>query len=173
MIRSVSLFSALGIFCSTFSLSAYAETVKLSTGDCTKLVQHQPADDVTYKPGVDVRGKAVVPADLGGGTTMQIPEEINIQIGIDVADRLALRDARRRNAQPTIPGLPPSPAVRKVLPYEGKAPMGMLTIKGNDAYWNGERIAPQDEALLAEACSKGLTAAGVTLPTRKPTPPKP
>jgi len=171
MIRSVSLFSALGIFCSSFSLSAYAETVKLSTGDCSKLVQHQPA--VTYKPGVDVRGKAVAPADLGGGYNMQIPEEINIQIGIDLADRLALRDARRRAAEPTIPGVPAPAPVRKVLPYEGKAPVGMLTIKGNDAYWNGERIAPQDEALLAAACQKGLTAAGVTLPTRKPTPPKP
>jgi hypothetical protein len=170
MIRSVSLFSALGIFCSSFALSANAETVALSTGDCSKLVQHQPADDVTYKPGVDVRGKAVVPADIGGGSSITIPEEINIQIGIDLADRLALRDARR--ATPPIPGATPAP-VRKVLPYEGKAPIGMLTIKGSDAYWNGERITPQDEALLAEACRKGMTAAGVTLPTRKPTPPKP
>lgn len=154
--------------------ASYAETVKLSTGDCTKLVQHQPADDVTYKPGVDVRGKAVAPADLGGGYNMPIPEEINIQIGIDLADRMALREARRNNAAPgAIPGLPAQQPVRKVLPYEGKAPIGMLTIKGNDAYWNGERIAPQDEALLAEACRKGLSNAGVTLPARKPTPPKP
>ena len=149
---------------------AQAESVKLSTGDCTKLVQHRPSADVTYKPGVDVRGKAVAPADLGGGYNMQIPEEINIQIGIDLADRLALRDARRATPPP---GLPQPNPVRKVLPYEGKAPIGTLTIKGNDAYWNGERIMPQDEALLAEACSKGLTAAGVALPTRKPAVPKP
>jgi hypothetical protein len=59
------------------------------------------------------------------------------------------------------------------MPYEGKAPIGTLTIKGNDAFWNGERIAAQDEALLAEACRQGLTAAGVTLPNRKPEAPKP
>ena len=169
--RSLSLISALGIGFSSFTLTAHAETVALSTADCSKLVQHVLADDVTYKPGVDVRGKAVAPADLGGGYNVQIPEEINIQIGIDLADRLALRDARR--ATPPIPGLSPANPVRKVMPFEGKAPIGTLTTKGNDAYWNGERIASQDEALLAEACRKGLTAAGVTLPARKPAPPKP
>lgn len=172
--RSLSLISALGIVFSSFALTAQAETVKLSTGDCTKLVQHVPRDDVTYTPGVDVHGKAVAPADLGGGYNMQIPDEINIQIGIDLADRLALRDARKNNAAPSsIPGLPPSTPVRKVLPYEGKASIGTLTIRGNDAYWNGERIASQDEVLLAEACRKGLSDAGVTLPTPKPAPPKP
>jgi hypothetical protein len=168
MSRLPSLFSALGILCSFFALNAHAETVKLSTGDCTKLVQHQPADDVTYKPGVDVRGKPVAPADLGGGTNMQIPDEIDIHIGIDLADRMAWRGS----AASAIPGLPPSGPTRRVLPYE-EASVGMLTIIGNDAYWNGERIAPQDEALLAEACRQGLTAAGVTLPARKPAPPKP
>lgn len=171
--RSLSLISALGVLGSSFAFTVHAETVKLSTTDCTKLVQHVPADDVTYKPGVDVRGKAVAPADLGGGYNMQVPEEINIQIGIDLADRLALREARRNNAAPVIPGLPPSAPVRKVQPYEGKAPIGTLTIRGNEAYWNGERIASQDEVLLAEACRKGMNAAGVPLPARKPAPPKP
>ena len=130
---------------------------------------------MTYKPGVDVRGKPVVPADLGSGSAITIPDEINIQIGIDLADRLALRDARR--TQPITPGLPGTPTppqpVRKVMPFEGKAAIGTLTIKGNEAFWNGERIAPQDEVLLAEVCRKGLTDAGVTLPTQKPAPPKP
>ena len=138
-------------------------------------MQHVPADDVTYKPGVDVRGKPVVPADLGSGSAITIPDKINIQIGIDLADRLALRDARR--TQPITLGLPGTPTppqpVRKVMPFEGKAAIGTLTIKGNEAFWNGERIAPQDEVSLAEACRKGLTDAGVTLPTQKPAPPKP
>lgn len=172
--RSLSLISALGVLCSSFSFTVHAETVKLPTSDCSKLIQHQPADDVTYKPGVDVNGKAVAPADLGGGYNMQMPEEINIQIGIDLADRLALREARRQNATPG--ALPPGIAVnptRKVQPYEGKAAIGTLTIRGNEAYWNGERIASQDEVLLAEACRKGMNAAGVPIPAHKPTPPKP
>src|SRR3546814_1346815 len=34
----------------------------LSAEDCTRLARHYPADDVTYRPGRDVRGKAVAPA---------------------------------------------------------------------------------------------------------------
>jgi hypothetical protein len=160
LVRTLGVFCALGLTTPTL-----AETVSLSTGDCKKLVQHVPSDDVTYKPGVDVRGKAVVPADIDGGYQMNIPEAIDIQIGVDLADRMGLRAARRQGAQPGAP-------VRKVLPYEGKAAIGTLTIKGNDAFWNGERLVPQDEKLLAEACRQGLTAAGVILPTRKPEPPK-
>ncbi len=135
-------------------MAAHAETLALSSADCKKPVQHVPADDATYKPGVDVRGKPVVPADLGGGSNLKIPEEIHIQIGIDLADRLARREARRTPSPAGVPG-PTSPA-RKVLPFEGKAAIGTLTIKGNDAFWDGERIAPQDELALAEACRKGL-----------------
>ena len=181
MRRFLSLFSVLTIAASSITFSAtsiaWAETVTLSTGACSQMVQHVPADDVTYKPGVDVHGKAVVPADLGsssggGGANITMPDQIDIQIGIDLADRLALRDAKK--PQVLTPGLPgtttPGQPARKVLPYEGKAAIGVLTIKGNDAFWNGERIAPQDEVLLAEACRKGMTAAGMILPTPKPKP---
>src|SRR4051812_10791297 len=133
MMRSLSLFSALAVAASSITLSAKAETVALPAGACRQLVQHVPADDVTYKPGVDVHGKAVVPADLGGGSNITMPDQVDIQIGIDLADRLALRDAKK--PQPATPGLPgtttPSQPVRKVLPYEGKAAIGVLTIKGN------------------------------------------
>jgi len=165
----------IALLVTTAPVTARADTVTLSTGECAKLVQHVPADDVTYKPGVDVRGKPVVPADLGGGSAITMPEEIHIQIGVDLADRLALRNSKL--TPPPTPGLPgppsASPAVRPVMPFEGKGHVGVLSVKGNDVFWNGERIAPQDEVLLAEACRKGLSDAGVILPTPKPTPPKP
>ena len=164
-----SLFSAVSVLCSGITFAAQAEGVALSTADCSKLVQHVPADNVTYKSGLDVNGKAVAPADLGGGYNMPLPEEINIQIGVDLADRLALRAARQTPSTPGVPSAAAAP-VRKVLPYEGKAAIGTITIKGNDTFWNGERIAPQDVVQLAEACRKGMTAAGVTLPTPKPKP---
>ncbi len=149
-----------------FVFAAHAETVALSAGDCKKLVQHAPNDTVTYKPGVDVRGKAVVPADVGGGYKLDLPESIDINIGIDLADRLGLRNSRR-------PGAPPGAPVRKVTPFEGRAALGTLSIRGTDAYWNGQRIAPQDEVLLAEACRQGLSAAGVAVPEPTPAAPEP
>ena len=37
--------------------------ITITKADCSKLIQHQPAPDVAYKPGVDVRGRPVVSAD--------------------------------------------------------------------------------------------------------------
>jgi len=140
--------------------AAESKLVTLSKEACSRLVQHAPADGVNYKPGVDVRGKPVVPADLGGSPAITMPEEISIWIGVDVADRLTLREARRAAGATPTPGLPgtPTPAapIRKVLPFEGRAGLGELTIKGSDAFWNGSRIAPQDELQLAEACRQSL-----------------
>lgn len=144
--------------------AAYAQnqSLSISVSDCQRIVRHQPAAGVDYTPGVDVHGKAVTPADLGGGTPLTLPETIDIQIGIDLADRLALRDSRNRPG-----GTAP---VRKVLPFSGTAALGTLSVRGNDLYWNGERLVPQDEALLASACRQGFSAAGIVLPTEKPEP---
>tara|TARA_R110000868_G_scaffold248788_4_gene505342 strand:+ start:148 stop:645 length:498 start_codon:yes stop_codon:yes gene_type:complete len=149
-----------------FISSAQAETISLAASDCQRLVRHVPADDVTYKPGIDVRGKAVAPADLGGGYGIDIPEDIHIDIGIDLADRLGLREDLRSGDDAN------APVVRKVLPYEGKAALGLVTIKGGDVFWNGERITSQDEAILAEACRQSLEEVGTILPIDKPEPPQ-
>lgn len=43
------------------------QPVYVTKSDCARLLSfHQPSDDVTYKPGQDVRGKYVAPADLSG-----------------------------------------------------------------------------------------------------------
>jgi hypothetical protein len=136
-----------------FASTAHAETVAVSAADCKKLVAHTPNDDVTYKPGVDVRGKKVAPADLDGGYQMELPESIDLQIGVDLADRLALRDARKQAQSGS------APTTRKVLPAEGYAPVGTLSIRGNEAYWNGKLLASQDQAALTLACRQGLTEA--------------
>jgi len=145
-----------------FCSGAQADPVSLNASDCQRLVRHVPTDDVSYKPGVDVRGNAVASADLGGGYNLAIPDEIHIDIGIDLADRLGLQENLR------VGGDPRAPVVRKVLPYEGKAALGLITIKGNDVLWNGERISPQDELILAEACRQGLEEAGELMPTDEP-----
>jgi hypothetical protein len=136
---------------------ARAETISVSSADCRRMVEHKADSDVAFTPGVDVRGRPVAPADVGGGMAPVVPEWIDIQIGIDLADRLGRRDSR--NSQ--------TPATRRVMGFEGKAPLGILSIKGNEAYWNGERLLPQDQVLLAEACRQSLAV----LPEAKPTPP--
>ena len=121
--------------------AAAAETVTISTADCRRLVDHAGSAD--YRPGVDVRGRPVAPADLPGGQTIDLPEVIEIPLTVDVARRLGR-------------GL------------EGKAPLGALTVKGNDLFWNGRRLQSQDEVLMAEACRSSLRARGIVLPEPKP-----
>jgi hypothetical protein len=47
--------------------SADAETITLGASDCWRLLRHVSTDDVTYKLGIDARGKPVASANLGGG----------------------------------------------------------------------------------------------------------
>jgi len=141
--------------------AAEARTITVRGTECQRLVQHAATNDAAYTPGVDVKGRAVAPADLDGGSNFTLPEAIDIQIGVDLADRMGLTDRA--------PGTPRDQAVRKVLPYEGKVPLGTITVRGQDVFWNGERMLPQDQVLLAEACRlAGTTPGGATLPARKP-----
>jgi len=80
----------------TFSASAQQEPgqtaksvthMSVSLDDCRSLVKYQAPPDVNYKPGVDVRGKAVTPADLPTLGAIQAPDEIVIDFGLDLAGR--------------------------------------------------------------------------------------
>jgi hypothetical protein len=63
--------------------------VRMSAADCRRAVAYQPAPDVEYRPGVDVRGRKVAPADLSGQdqTTARIrlPDIIAFDVKIDFA----------------------------------------------------------------------------------------
>jgi len=59
----------------------------VSLDDCRRLVKHMPSADVAYKPGVDVHGKAVKPADDRPLGAIEVPQEIVIDFGIDLAGR--------------------------------------------------------------------------------------
>ena len=74
--------------------SAGDETVthmSVSIDDCKRLTRHTARDDVAYKAGVDVHGKAVAPADLQSSLlplgAIKAPDEIVIDFGLDLAGR--------------------------------------------------------------------------------------
>jgi hypothetical protein len=62
----------------------------MSSGDCNRFVRHHPSADVEYKPGVDVRGKAVAPADLPGSRRIKLPDSYEFDITLQVFKRLRL-----------------------------------------------------------------------------------
>jgi len=62
--------------------------MSVSLDDCRRLIRHKARNDVAYKAGVDVRGKAVAPADLKLPLgAIKVPDEIVIDFGLDLAGR--------------------------------------------------------------------------------------
>jgi hypothetical protein len=59
----------------------------VSLEDCQRLVKYTPSADVAYKPGVDVHGNAVKPAEDKPFGAIEVPQEIVIDFGIDLAGR--------------------------------------------------------------------------------------
>lgn len=63
---------AVAAFLGTVADAARADQVRVSRKDCQSLVRYVPDPDVAYKPGVDVHGRPVAPADLPGSQLQAI-----------------------------------------------------------------------------------------------------
>ena len=64
--------------------------VAVTEADCRLLERYVPADDVAYRPGVDVRGNPVTPADASPYGLIATPQQVAIDLSLplrDVADR--------------------------------------------------------------------------------------
>ncbi|MBM3598342.1 MAG: hypothetical protein FJX35_09025 [Alphaproteobacteria bacterium] len=110
-------------------------TVTVSDADCRKLVEHQPSADVAYKPGVDVRGRPVAPADLpSNASPIKMPDVIEIPISIDLSNRLA-------------------PSLQGTL-YRPEARIGTVSVRGNQVFFNNEPLSGADQAAFAQACAQ-------------------
>ena len=59
--------------------------IKVTKKDCQRVEKHLARNDVAYKPGVDVHGKPVVPADLDDNR-LQLPETIIIDLSLPLQD---------------------------------------------------------------------------------------
>ena len=59
----------------------------IDSKDCARLVQHQPKDDVIYKPGIDAYGKSVVGPELGREHKIKPPTTIQFSLGFNPLKR--------------------------------------------------------------------------------------
>ena len=106
--------------------------IAISRRDCQRLVNHEPAPDVTYQPGVDVHGRPVVPADLGGGQQIQLPDVIYIPIEVLVQDKF---------------GIPANSVL-----YDATALVGVVEVRGNQVYFEDQPLTDPEIVALEEAC---------------------
>ena len=104
--------------------------VAITRADCARLVAHVPAPDVAYRPGVDVYGREVAPADLGGAPRIELPETILIGIEIDLLARF---------------GIPVSHAGAEV---------GEVAYRDGRFTFNGQPLQDQAQAELAARCQE-------------------
>lgn len=88
-----------------FSLPVAAEQVTVTNqpvyvtrSDCARLLSYQPSPDVTYKPGQDVHGNYVAPADLPGSQIPGLlPDKVEFNLAIN-----PMNYAQRNKAQQSI-----------------------------------------------------------------------
>ena len=106
--------------------------IAISRKDCERLVNHEPAPDVTYQPGVDVHGRPVVPADLGGGQQIQLPDVIYIPIEVLIQDKY---------------GIPANSVL-----YDATALVGVVSVRGNQVYFEDQPLTDPEIVALEEAC---------------------
>ncbi len=112
--------------------------VAITRADCARLVEHVPAPDVAYQPGVDAYGRAVAPAELDGGTPIEIPETIHIPIEIDLLDHF---------------GIPVNPAL-----YKSDIPIGEVVYRNGRLSFNGRPLQGDAAAELSRRCQEIMSA---------------
>lgn len=69
-------------------LSLPAQALEVNDPACQALERHKTINDATYRAGVDVKGNAVVPADLGVSAPAIIKNVTRIPLTVDLAERL-------------------------------------------------------------------------------------
>jgi hypothetical protein len=115
---------------------AWAQKVTITGVDCRRLIRHQPAPDVSYKPGVDVKGRKVAPADINDAPQIRVPETITFDAAIDL---------RRFGIPAASPLFQPNVTVGRVdVQQDGRV------------FFNGERLGNSEIAALEEFCRAEL-----------------
>ncbi|MDD5586508.1 MAG: hypothetical protein PHY92_06075 [Alphaproteobacteria bacterium] len=120
---------------------------------CRALVKHVPDADVTYRPGVDVNGRPVAPADLPGSADFQVQNPISIPLTADLmkflnfpADSFPFNTMGRTDIN-----------------------LGTLTVDGGRVLYNGQPLTSDQQDNLAVLCLKpDGTEAPKPLTTDKP-----
>lgn len=132
-LRAIGLVGLLAGAVSAALAQTDAPTIRIDPAACRYVARHQPNADVEYKPGFDVNGKPVVPADLPDSYAIDLPKSIDIAITADIARRFGI-------------------ATNNL--YRGEAQIGTVTVQGNQVLFNGKPMQSAAEADLIALCAK-------------------
>ena len=124
---------------------AWAGRIVVKPDDCAALVAHVPDDDVAYRPGVDVRGNKVAPADLNQiGRIDYDTDHIIITIG----HPLIAIDGELGDKDRFVAG------GGRIDVFGADLDVGAVTLRGGEVYFNGRRLTDTQRRAIAEACAE-------------------
>jgi len=110
--------------------------VAISTEDCRRLVEHIPMKGAEYQAGVDVRGKKVESADIGGTRKPSLPAELTFDVGPDIRNYLAK------------PG--------DLAEMQAKVGTLIYNMETGRLTFNGQPLSDPDQADMAAKCRQAL-----------------
>ena len=116
-------------------LSASDAVIEISGEDCRRLLVQADQNGASYRPGVDVRGEAVAPADLDPGGALPLSETFEILVTVDVMERLGL-GAREG--------------------FEAEALIGVVEVQGMEVTLNGQPLTRDAASSLAALCREAM-----------------
>mgnify|MGYP003624802155 CR=1 FL=1 len=119
-------------------LDAGERVILVTREHCQLLNSHVPDDDVAYKADEDVRGNALVPAEIKSGNSLLDSENgYSFYMTYD-----ALKDS------------PLNPEAGLDGANEGKIILGQVTVKDGDVLWNGISLKTEDRDQIYMLCDE-------------------
>ena len=112
-------------------ITTIEDEIVVTAAECRLLVQHVPAADAAYEPGVGVDGNAVAPADLGN-PEISLPDEISIDVTALVYELLSTT---------------PPPGLR-----DTAINLGKVVFRDGRLTYNGQPLGATVDAALVAAC---------------------
>jgi len=113
-----------------------APQIQVTAADCRRLAQYVPSGDVNYRPGVDVYGRSVAPADLSPTPSLGPPERMTVYIDADL---------RRFGVPATSPLFQPFVGVGAI----------SFDSSGN-VLFNGQPLGGSEQSAIAELCRQRM-----------------
>jgi hypothetical protein len=133
---AIALFLTLGAAGGQAVAESDGARIRIPRQDCLRMVEHRPDPGVEYKPGRDVRGKPVPPADLPGSSLRLEPaDEVEFEISFN----------------PLLGG--PAGRFGSTELYVGTV---RFDLKTGEATFNGVPLSDPEQAELSRKCSEAL-----------------
>lgn len=133
-----------------WSVAVSAQTLQVEKSVCRQIAAYQPEARVAYQPGVDVRGRPVVPADVNAVPLGDFENQIRIKLTNDTAKLFGLNL--------------PNVAVNKVPIGQEQVPLvnpemevGFITFQDGHPFLNGKALESDAATKLRTLCSGALS----------------